>query len=230
MKRALTAAVLSVGLIVGLASAARAGDQGPLRLELFQIGLGSLAGWIRGAGEPKQKGDEGQFGLYLQKNTKTANFSSAGGDFTGNVPKTAADLHTLAFDIPGVVGFAFENFDPAKIGTGANGYCNNGSPRFNVFSFNGPPLPDSSNFVGTCFLGCAFGDKTQDTVTGWWQIKFTEPFTQYAGCSPAPSGNIIVEVILDEGIDVGGTVGNSPGNVVLDNLRVNDKVIGKPTD
>jgi len=25
-------------------------------------------------------------------------------------------------------------------------------------------------------------------------------------------------------------VGNSPGNVVLDNLRVNDKVIGKPTD
>ena len=219
MKRALTAAVLSVGLVAGSASADDK-DQGPLRLELFQIGLGSLAGWIRGAGEPKQKGDEGQFGLYLQKNTKTANFSSAGGDFTGNVPKTAADLHTLAFDIPGVVGFDFENFDPAKIGTGANGYCNNGSPRFNVFSFNGP------NFVGTCFLGCAFGDKTQDTVTGWWQIKFTEPFTQYAGCSPAPSGNIIVEVILDEGIDVGGTVGNSPGNVVLDNLRVNDKVIG----
>src|SRR6266702_2065157 len=198
MKRALTAAVLSVGLIVGLASAASA--EQPLRLELFQIGLGSLAGWIRGAGEPKQKGDEGQFGLYLQKNTKTDNFSSAGGDFTGNVPKTATDLHPLAFDIPGVVGSAFKNFDPA--GTGANGYCNNGSPRFNVFSFNGP------NFVGTCFLCCAFGDKTQATVTGWWQIKFTEPFTQYAGCSPAPSGNIIVEVILDEGIDVGGTVGN----------------------
>src|SRR6266700_2324152 len=220
MKRALTAVVLSVGLIVGLVSAASADQGQPLRLELFQIGLGSLPGGIRGAGEPKQTGDQSQFGLYLQKNTKTANFSSAGGDFTGNVTKTAADLHTLAFDIPGVVGFDFENFDPAKIGTGANGYCNNGSPRFNVFSFNGP------NFVGTCFLGCAFGDKTQDTVTGWWQIKFTEPFTQYAGCSPAPSGNIIVEVILDEGIDVGGTVGNSPGNVVLDNLRVNDKVIG----
>src|SRR6266700_6980563 len=142
MKRALTAAVLSVGLIVGLVSAASA--EQPLRLELFQIGLGSLAGWIRGAGHPKQKGDESQFGLYLQKNTKTANFSSAGVGFTGNVPKTAADLHTLAFDIPGVVGFAFENFDPAKIGTGANGYCNNGSPRFNGCSFTGPPLPDFS--------------------------------------------------------------------------------------
>jgi len=230
----LTAAVLSVGLVAGSASADDK-DQGPLRLELFQIGLGSLAGWIRGAGKPKQKGDEGQFGLYLQKNTKTANFSSAGGDFTGNVPKTATDLHTLAFDIPGVVGVGFKNFDPTKIGTGpngagANGYCNNGSRRFNVFSFNGPPLPDFSNSVGTCFLGCASGAKTQDTVTGWWQIKFTEPFTQYAGCSVAPSGNIIVEVILDEGIDVGVTVGDIPGNVVLDNLRVNDKLIGKPTD
>ncbi len=217
MKRALTAAVLSVGLVAGSASADDKDQGQPLRLELFQIGLGSLAGRIRGAGEPKQKGDEGQFGLYLQKNTKTANFSSAGGGFTGNVPKTATDLHTLAFDIPGVVGVVFKNFDPAN--TGANGYCNNGSPRFNVVSFS-----------GTCFLGCALGDKTQDTVTGWWQIKFTEPFTQYAGCSVAPSGNVIVAVILDEGIDVDGTVGNSPGNVVLDNLRVNDKLIGKPTD
>ena len=227
MKRALTAAVLSVGLIVGLASAARAGDQGPLRLELFQIGLGSLAGWIRGAGEPGQQRDEGQFGLYLQKNTKTANFSSAGGDFSGNVPKLATDLHTLAFDIPGVVGFAFENFDPAKIGTGANGYCNNGSPRFNVFSFDG-----NNNFLGTTFLGCAFGTKTQNLTTGWWTIKFEAPFTEdrFPGAGAGPSGNIIIEVILDEGIDVGGTVGNSPGNVVLDNLTVNNQVIGRPRD
>jgi len=224
MKRALTAVVLSVGLVVGLASAASAVE--PLRLEPFQIGLGSLAGWIRGAGEPKQRRDEHQFGLYLQKNTKTANFSSAGGDFGGNVPKLAADLHTLAFDIPGVVGFAFENFDPNKIGTGANGYCNNGSPRFNVFSFTG------DTFVGTTFLGCAFGTKTQNSTTGWWTITFEAPFTEnrFPGAGAGPSGNIIIEVIIDDGIDVGGTVGNSPGNVVLGNLRVNDQVIGKPTD
>src|SRR2546427_10609269 len=124
MKRALTAVVLSVGLVVGLASAASADDKDkdrdkpktykvqPLKLDLFQIGLGSLAGWIRGAGEPKQPRDESQFGLYLQKNTKTNNFSSAGGDFSGNVPKLATDLHTPSFDIPGANGFAFENFHP----------------------------------------------------------------------------------------------------------------------
>ena len=234
MRRALAVAVLSVGLLYAFGpwAAISADDKPktvrvpPLRLDLFQIGLGSLAGWIRGAGEPGQARDEGQFGLYLQKNTKTANFSSAGGDFSGNVPKLAADLDTLAFDIPGATGFAFENFDPNKIGTGANGYCNNGSPRFNVFSFSGP------NFVGTTFLGCAFGTKTQNLTTGWWTIKFKAPFTEnrFPGAGAGPTGFIIIEVILDEGIDVGGTVGNSPGNVVLDNLRVNDKVIGKPTD
>src|SRR5712692_8020048 len=237
MKRALTAVVLSVGLIVGLASAASADDKDkdkpktikvqPLKLDLFQIGLGSLAGWIRGAGEPGQQRDEGQFGLYLQKNTKTANFSSAGGDFSGNVPQLAADLHTLSFDIPGVVGFPFENFDPNKIGTGANGYCNNGSPRFNVFSFDG-----NNNFLGTTFLGCAFGTKTQNLTTGWWTIKFEAPFTEdrFPGAGAGPSGNIIIEVILDEGIDVpvAGVTGSSPGNVVLDNLTVNDQVIGRP--
>jgi len=241
MKRALIAAVLSVGLIVGLASAASADDKDkdkdkpktikvqPLKLDLFQIGLGSLAGWIRGAGEPNQPRDEGQYRIYLQKNTKTANFSSAGGDFSGNVPKLATDLHTLAFDIPGVVGVPFENFDPNKIGTGANGYCNNGSPRFNVFSFSNP---DFTGFVGTTFLGCAFGTKTQNSTTGWWTIRFDAPFTEdrFPGAGAGPTGNIIIEVILDEGIDVGGTVGNSPGNVVLDNLTVNNVVIGKPNN
>ena len=241
MKRALAVAALSVGLLYAFGPWATisADDKDkdkpkivkvpPLRLDLFQIGLGSLAGWIRGAGEPGQARDEGQFGLYLQKNTKTANFSSAGGDFSGNVPKLATDLHTLAFDIPGVVGFAFENFDPAKIGTGANGYCNNGSPRFNVFSFSNP---DFTGFVGTTFLGCAFGTKTQNSTTGWWTIRFDAPFTEdrFPGAGAGPTGNIIIEVILDEGIDVGGTAGNSPGNVVLDNIRVNDKVVGKPND
>ena len=232
MKRALAVAALSVGLLYAFGPWAtiNADDKPktvrvpPLRLDLFQIGLGSLAGWIRGAGEPGQARDEGQFGLYLQKNTKTANFSSAGGDFSGNVPTLATNLSSLSFDIPGVVGVPFENFDPNKIGTGANGYCNNGSPRFNVFSFSGP------NFVGTTFLGCAFGTKTQNLTTGWWTIKFEAPFTEdrFPGAGAGPTGNIIIEVILDEGIDVGGTVGNSPGNVVLDNLTVNDQVIGRP--
>src|SRR5712691_129978 len=114
MKRALTAAVLSVGLIVGLASAARAGDQGPLRLELFQIGLGSLAGWIRGAGEPKQKGDEGQFGLYLQKNTKTANFSSAGGGLHRERPQDCGGFAHSRVRYPGCRRLRLRKFRPCK--------------------------------------------------------------------------------------------------------------------
>src|SRR5262249_10230141 len=175
-----------------------------IRLDLFNFGQGALAGWIRGAGEPGQKGDEQQFGLYLQKNTKTSNFAAAGGDFSGNVPKTAAELSTLAFDIPGV---------PFSTTFGeATGYCNNGGPRFNVFSG-----------AGTCFLGCRFGDRTQNLTTGWWEIKFTAPFTQYPGCELGVTGNIVaIEVILDEGNDLDisaiapPNTGNSPGNVVLD--------------
>jgi len=226
MKRALTAAVLSVGLVAGSASADDKDQGQPLRLELFQIGLGSLAGWIRGAGEPGQKNDKRQFGLYLQKSTKTANFSSAGAELTGNIPKTVSELATLAFDIPGVVGVPFRTFDPSSIGSGANGYCNNGAPRFNVFSRVGNGL------LAVCFLGCPFGSRTQDPVTGWWTIKFEAPFNEarFPGCG-APTGNLaFLELIFDEGIDVGGTVGNSPGNVVLDNIRVNDKVVGKPND
>jgi hypothetical protein len=232
MQRTLTAATLSVGLIVGLASAASADDKDKDRgghridVETFQIGLGSLAGWIRGAGAPGQRRDNGQYGLYLQKNTKTGNFSSAGAELKGNVPKTAAELTALAFDIPGVVGVPFENFDPNSIGTGANGYCGAGAPRFNVFSDG-----------GTCFLGCIYGTKTQDPETGWWTIKFapvsTAPGLGCGGTDPrfdgTVSGNITgIQIVFDEGIDVGGPPGSSPGNVVIDNITVNDKVVGKP--
>ena len=234
MKRALTAVVLSVGLVVGLASAASADDKDkdrdkpktykvePFRVEPFQFGLGALVGWIRGAGAPGQKHDEGQFGLYLQKHTpdSATYFAAAGAELTGNVPKTANDLTTLAFDISGVPD---QDFDSANFGTVAgstHGYCGAGAPRFNVFS-------DS----GTTFLGCAAGDKTQDSVTGWWTVKFVPPFARYGGSEP--TGTIKgIEIVFDEGtnLGVGGTVGSSPGDVVIDNIRVNDKVVGKPTD
>src|SRR2546428_8688342 len=100
MKRALTAVVLSVGLVVGLASAASADDKDkdrdkpktykvePFRVEPFQFGLGALVGWIRGAGAPGQKHDEGQFGLYLQKHTpdSATYFAAAGGGPPGGGP------------------------------------------------------------------------------------------------------------------------------------------------
>ncbi len=188
MTRALAAAVLSVGLVVGLASAASADDKDkdknktvkvePFRVEPFQFGQGALSGWIRGAGEPNQKDDPGQFGFYLQKHTATSNFSAAGAELTGNIPKSGDQLNALAFDISGFPGIPFDdpNFP-------SHGYCNNGAPRFNVFS-------DAGTCAGT-------------------------------------------EVILDDGKDLAlppPATGNSPGDVVLDNIRVNDKVVGKPKD
>lgn len=74
---------------------------------------------------------------------------------------------------------------------------------------------------GTCFLGCTYGQRVKNASTGWWTISFPAPFSNYPGCV-APSGNITgIEIVFDEGTDVG------PGNVVLDNIRVNNIVVGR---
>src|SRR2546427_3773509 len=225
MKRALTAVVLSVGLVVGLASAASADDKDkdrdkpktykvePFRVEPFQFGLGALVGWIRGAGAPGQPRDEGQFGLYLQKHTpdSATYFAAAGASLTGNIPKTAAELTTLSFDISGVPGVAFDATTFNTVAGSNHGYCGAGAPRVNV---------DSD--AGTIFLGCAAGDKTQDPVTGWWTVKFVPPFAKYGG-GAEPTGTIkAITIIFDEGtnLGVGGTVGSSPGDVVIDDITV----------
>ena len=223
MRRALAVAVLSVGLLYAFGPwAAISADDGdkpktvkvvPFRVEPFQFGLGALSGWIRGAGEPGQKGDEGQFGFLLQKHTATSNFSASGASLTGNIPKSGDQLNTLSFDISGF---------PSEVAFGvANGYCGAGAPRFNVVS-------DS----GTCFLGCAHGDKTQDPNTGWWTIKFVPPFTQYAGCSGVTGPITEIAIVFDEGNDqsIAPAAGNSPGDVVIDNITVNNVVVGRPRD
>src|SRR2546428_4458393 len=143
MKRALTAVALGVGLVMGLASAASADDKDKdkpktikvqtFRVEPFQFGLGALVGWIRGAGEPNQPRDEGQFGLYLQKHTpdSATYFAAAGASLTGNIPQTANDLTTLAFDISGVPD---QDFDSAYFGSVAGstlGICCAGATPFN---------------------------------------------------------------------------------------------------
>jgi hypothetical protein len=165
------------------------------RVQPFQFGSGALAAWMVGAGIPVA-GDIAQYGLYLQKGTQTSSFAAAGGSIEP-LPAglNGANLSELSFAISGYQGQPF--------GT-ANGYCNNGAPRFNVSSNN-----------GTCFLACAHGDRTQDPATGWWTISFTPPFNGYLGCEGGISGRISgIEVILDEGTDVG------PGNVVLDNITI----------
>src|SRR2546428_13179496 len=108
MKRALTAVALGVGLVMGLASAASADDKDKdkpktikvqtFRVEPFQFGLGALVGWIRGAGEPNQPRDEGQFGLYLQKHTpdSATYFAAAGASPQGQTTHHASERVSLS--------------------------------------------------------------------------------------------------------------------------------------
>ena len=198
--------LIAVAAVVVLPSAAFADD---FKADPFQFGLGALATWARDAGEPDQRGDHKQFGLYIQKHTVTANFAAAGVRNMLKKPMSAAELTTLSFDISGHSSEA-GTFTP---GDPRHGYCGAGAPRFNV---------DSGG--GTCFLGCTHGIKTQDPATGWWEIKFTPPFTAFPGCEGGVSGDVTsIIIVFDEGNDVG------PGNVVIDNIGINDKVIGKPT-
>lgn len=195
-----------------------------LKVQPFNFGLGTLVTWTRDAGEPgsseadsleieedatsmpDQQDDPQQYGLYLQKNTKTDNLAAAGAEITGLTPLPAADLKVLAFDIPGAPDEAFGV---------ANGYCSTGAPRFTVES-------DSAN---PCLLGCSHGTPTQEPTTGWWKIEFEPPFSQYPGCEGDVTGTVkSISIIFDEGNDTG------PGNVIVDNLRVNDKVAGKPIE
>lgn len=201
---------LAGALALPAAASAQAIDGGhgggrSVRLDPFHFGLGALATWARDAGEPSSHGggDPQRYGLLLQKLTATTNFSAAGASlFRGQMD--ADDLDRLAFDISGVEDMEF--------GT-ANGYCGAGAPRFNVVS----------DAAATCFLGCTHGARTQDARSGWWTISFVPPFTQYAGCEGGVTGTIrSISIVFDEGTDVG------PGSVVLDNVRVNNRVIDKP--
>jgi hypothetical protein len=214
MKRTTRIGALVLGLALATASTGSAHNWGSLLFKFidiqpWQFGIGAASGWIRGAGEPKNLFDKQQWGFLMQKHTPTSSFAAAGATITGG-PKTAAGLTVLSFDISGYPGVAFDDY-----GGTTHGYCGAGAPRFNVYS----------DAAATCFLGCTHGDKTQDPNTGWWTISFTasKPFTSYSGCEGGIIGSIKgIELMIDEGTDVG------PGDVIVDNIRVNTSVAGKP--
>jgi hypothetical protein len=80
------------------------------------------------------------------------------------------------------------------------GHCGAGAPRFNLYTDN-----------GTIFLGCAHGTQ-EDPDNGWTRVTFSELNYVVNG----------IDIVFDEGTDVG------PGFVYLDNITINDTVIGKP--
>lgn len=200
---ALVAVSVAALLLVPLAGAAWA--QGQVKVIPWQFGLGANAAWLDGPGEPGQPGDPKNQGLYLQKGTATASYAAAGATVTFSRALTGTTLTHLGFDISGVPGEGFDAW-----GGTTHGYCGAGAPRINVYFA-----------TGTCFLGCTYGGKVQDAGTGWWAISFTPPFDAYPGCGGISGSISGIEIVLDEGTDVG------PGNVVLDNIRVNNIVVGR---
>ena len=172
-----------------------------VKADPFHFGLGATATWMRDAGNPAN-GDSDQEGLYLQKGTATANFAAAGASLLPlSTGLTGTNMTDISFEISGFPGADGEPFAGGPFGP-SHGYCGAGAPRFNVTSS-----------TGTCFLGCNAGDKTH-LASGWWKVNFHTPFTNYAGCTSAPTAITSIDVILDEGTDLG------PGNVVLDNITI----------
>jgi hypothetical protein len=210
MKRSLTFStlgVLALALGAQTGSVAVAGsNKARVRLNPAHAGNGTLATWARDAGEPGQKGDPNQFGLFLEHLLITTPDGPYAG--TRNLLSrslAAADLTKLAFDISGRSGEAgvFTPGDPR------HGYCVGGAPRFVVEDDQGH----------SCLLECAQGAKVQDPDTNWWEISFVPPFSQYVSCTTGLSGMVTyIDITFDEG----------PASVVLDNIRVNGTVIGKP--
>jgi hypothetical protein len=160
-------------------------------------------------GEPGQKGDPRQYGLYIQVGVLAPDGPYAGTRNLLKRPIAAADLKKLGFSISGRSGElnAFTAGDPR------HGYCQGGAPRF-IVEHDG----------GTCFFECAHGDKDQDTDSNWWDISFIPPFTQYPSCAGGLTGNVTyIDITFDE-----------VGSVVLDNITATigskTTVIGKPDE
>jgi hypothetical protein len=140
--------------------------------------------------------------ILLQKNGPTADCSAAGVDIVSPLEgQPVSQLTELNFDY--------------KTG----GHCGAGAPRFNIQTENG---------LG--FLGCAGGTQT-NLGNGWTHVEFNA--AQIQAAVVAGGGGTTLQdlyIIFDEGTDTppGGTVG-TPGTVHIDNISLNNQVVGSPT-
>jgi hypothetical protein len=100
-------------------------------------------------------------------------------------------------------------------------WCGAGAPRFNL------QLDQAGN--QNAFLGCLGGTQTV-LGNGWTHVEFTAAQIQAAvvtaGGTPA-STLYDLYIIFDEGNDLTGN--GTPGLVHIDNISVNNQVVGSPT-
>jgi hypothetical protein len=96
------------------------------------------------------------------------------------------------------------------------GHCGAGAPRFNV-QVNG----------NTYFLGCTQGTHTA-AGANWTHVVFNQADLAAAG---VPNTGTLEDlyIIFDEGSDTasGGSIG-TPGIVNIDNISINNKIVGQP--
>jgi len=139
--------------------------------------------------------------ILLEKLGPTANCAAAGVDIVTPLEGgSVAALTELNFD--------FKN----------GGHCGAGAPRFNV-QVDG----------NTYFLGCSGGVHTPTSNPNWTHLEFG--LAQFAAAGIPAAGTLEdVYIIFDEGSDTptGGTIGTA-GTVYIDNVSVNNDVVGSPT-
>jgi len=210
MRKALVS-IVSLAALLLVSLAASADNNSIFRVDPRHAGFGAVATWERDAGEPGQKGDPKQYGLYLQVGVTVFDGPFAGTDNLLKESIPAGSLTKLGFAISGRSGEGgvFVPGDPK------HGYCQGGAPRF---------LVEFTGGAGSCFFECAHGTKVQDPATNWWDISFVPPFTQYPSCPGGLVGTITyMDITFDE-----------QGSVVLDNITATiggkTTVVGKPDE
>lgn len=141
--------------------------------------------------------------IFLQKLGATSNCAAAGVDII--TPLEGGPVSAVT-----ELNFDFKN----------GGHCGAGAPRFNL------ELNSSSN----AFLGCnsVLGTRT-DLGNGWTHVEFTTAdiaaAVLVAGGTPSSTLTDLY-IIFDEGTDTGP---DFTGTVNIDNISVNNQVVGSPT-
>jgi hypothetical protein len=98
---------------------------------------------------------------------------------------------------------------------GDDSYCNNGSPRWNIYT-------EQEGGLYPHFLGCAFGEETGEATDRrgreWVQLTWSTRTAPQA-LPPIPTGftALAVQLVQDE-----------PGSTLIDDIEYNGKTMGKP--
>jgi hypothetical protein len=145
--------------------------------------------------------------LFLKKGCATPTLAAAGADIVTPLEGTAvSNLTELNFDYRD------------------DGHCGAGAPRFNI-------QLDEFGFQNA-FLGCVYGTHTS-LGNGWTHVEFSATDIMDAVTLAGGSASSTIYdlyIIFDEGTDTptGGTIAQA-GQVYLDNISVNNEVVGGPS-